>query len=263
MIEQAYGEGERHGARHLEDCPECARSLDELRADLSGLRGTEAPARGDSYGEQVWSAIQGSLPVYAKTRRPRLAGWSGAGIVAGRLRGLAYAGVCALLVAVAFYAGRNWEHWTARPNTAQNGTPKGGGAQGKTPQALQPIVVVVLSDHLDRSERLLVELKHVDARNSDMMPPLRDEAESLLKANRVCRKRAEESGDPALETALDRLDHLFTEMSDQSGGLDAAAIARLKEEMNADGLLFEVRVLRTRVHDQKPAGEGRLNGGTV
>jgi hypothetical protein len=41
------------------------------------------------------------------------------------------------------------------------------------------VVVVVLSDHLDRSERLLVELKHADAENTALASPLRDEARSL------------------------------------------------------------------------------------
>jgi hypothetical protein len=45
--------------------------------------------------------------------------------------------------------------------------------------------------------------------------------------------------------------------------LDAAAIDRLKDEMNADGLLFEVRVLRSRARNQKTGLADRSSGGTA
>jgi len=169
------------------------------------------------------------------------------------MRGLSYAAACALLVAGAFYAGQRWEQ--SKTQTS---------AQNKAPETRRtPIVVVVLSDHLDRSERLLVELKHVDANNTDMMAPLRDEARSLLPANRICRRDAENTDDPALQSALDHLDHLLNELANQPGGLNAAAIDRLKDEMNADGLLFEVRVLRSRARNQKTGFTDRSSGGTA
>ncbi len=243
MNEQAYGGGERDAAQHVDACAECARSLAELKGDLAEVGRTEPPERDDAYGEHVWRAIAGSLAAYERPKRlwlqPRL------------IRGLGYAAACAMLVAGAFYAGLHWERWTARPQAAHSNPQK----------PRQPIVVVVLGDHLDRSERLLVELKHVDAGNEAMMPPLRDEARSLLEANHVCRKKADEGGDPELKSALDHLDHLLTEMASQPGGLNAAAIAHLKEEMNDDGLLFEVRVLRSRVRDQRPAERAPVNGG--
>jgi hypothetical protein len=111
-------------------------------------------------------------------------------------------------------------------------------------QPPQRVVVVVLSDHLDRSERLLVELKH--AEGGGVAFPLRDEARSLLPANRICRKNAKQDDDRALSTALDRLDHLLVELANQPDGLNSQTISRLQDEMNVDGLLFEVRVLRSR-----------------
>jgi hypothetical protein len=249
LIGQTYGEGASGAAAHLDGCAECARSYAELKSDLSEIDrlaefDREPSHRDEAYGEQVWRAIAGSLPLYGTPRRR----WFGIGVV----RGLSYAAICALLVAGAFYAGRQWE--IRKPAVT---------AGNIHPQAKQPIVLVVLGDHLDRSERLLVELKHVDAGNTEMVSPLRDEARSLLAANHVCRKNAEKTGDPALEGALDHLDHLLTEIADQPGGLDAASIARIKNEMNADGLLFEVRVLRSRTRDQRPAGATHLNGGTI
>jgi hypothetical protein len=125
------------------------------------------------------------------------------------------------------------------------------------------VILVVLGDHLDRSERLLVELKHADAGSAEMVSPMRDEARSLLAANRVCRQDAAQIGDPALATALDHLNPLLAELANQPGALNSATITRLQEEMNADGLLFEVRVLRSRLPDRQAGSAARSNGGTI
>jgi hypothetical protein len=54
----------------------------------------------------------------------------------------------------------------------------------------------------------------------------------------------------------------LTELANQKEELDAAAITRLQDEMNADGLLFEVRVLRSRIPDPPP-GSRHFKGGTI
>lgn len=245
MIGHAYGEDAGGAKPHLDGCAECAASFAELKSDLAEIDRVEAPVRDEQYGTQVWQAIAGTLPKYEAPRRRWLS--------MSLMRGLSYAAVCALLVAIAFYAGRKWEQRGKEDREAQSNQQK----------PKQPIVVVVLGDHLDRSERLLVELKHVDAGNADMVSPLRDEARSLLSANRICRKNAEQAKNPELESALGRLDHVLTEISDQPGGLNAASITRLKNELNADGLLFEVRVLRSRSRDQKQGAGVRMNGGEI
>jgi hypothetical protein len=168
---------------------------------------------------------------------------------------LSYAAACVLLLAFAFIGGRLWEQKHAHNTAAIN-------PQHKQPQVVpvpQRVVVVVLSDHLDRSERLLMELKHADAGSPEMISPLRDEARSLLAANHICRQHARPHDDPELATALDRLDHLLDELANQPGGLSMATLARLQDETNADGLLFEVRVLRSR----QPAAACGMKGGTI
>jgi len=92
---------------------------------------------------------------------------------------------------------------------------------------------------------------------------MRDEARSLLAANRICRQNASEQDDPALATALDHLDHVLAELASQPGGLNAATITRLQNEMKTDGLLFEVRVLRSRIAKHPGAGNHRSMGGTA
>lgn len=243
-LEHFYSKGESAAGRHLEACAECAQAYAALQLDLDALALLEPPTRDASYGAQVWQTIAPSLLAYEAPKR----GWLRAGLG----RSLSYAAVCALLVMIAFFAGRRWEH-RQPPSTAGN----------TSAQPAQRVVVVILGDHLDRSERLLIELKHADADSAEMLSPLRDEASSLLAANRICRKNVRQEDDPALAKTLDHLDHVLAELASQTDGLDAATLTRLQNEMSADGLLFQVRVLRTRIPGQQAAAHARPNGGTV
>jgi hypothetical protein len=259
LIAQAIGERQGEGAdaveEHLAACEECADSYLVLLSDLAAMKPVTPPDRDEWYGERVWQSIAPSLAAYRARNRGWRRGWWRGWLTGGVWKGLGYAAACALLVVGAFFAGRQWEHSKQRQPTAR--------VEQKVPQTKQPIVVVVLDDHLDRSERFLVELKHADLDSSAMASPIRDEARSLLAANKVCREKAAQKSDPELTTALDHLDRLLAEAANEPGGLNAASIAKLQDEMNSDGLLFEVRVLRARIASRKVAGNGPVKGGTI
>ncbi|HKF49319.1 MAG TPA: hypothetical protein VKB38_18310 [Terracidiphilus sp.] len=234
--------------RHLGGCDECASAYDTLKSDLAAVSASDVPERAADYGAQIWSRVAPLLPPrpFEERRAPGMGMW----------RGLSYAAGCAVLVAGAFYVGTVWEHYrhagkTVAPAPEQAHAP----AQPK-------VVVVVLGDHLDRSERLLVELKHADSDSAETAP-LKDEARGLLAANRVFREDAEKDGDADLSTALSHLDKLLTGLADHPGQLDAAALSQLKDEMNADGLLFEVRVLRSKNPHRNAAVRVIARGGTA
>jgi len=108
-----------------------------------------------------------------------------------------------------------------------------------------------------------VELKHADFDPAAVESPMRDEAKSLLAANRVCRKNAAQSDDPELTTALDHLDHLLADAANEPGGLNAQNITKLQDEMNSEGVLFEVRVLRSRIAHHDGSENNPVTGGTI
>jgi hypothetical protein len=250
--EAAPGQSER-ARRHLDECAECAESFRNLESDLKALGALEAPERDAGYGERMWQRVAVSLPAagWRPEARPRRR-------FAGLWMGLSYAAGCAVLAAAAFYGGTVWEHQQHLNRLATRE------AQQKPALPQQPkVVVVVLGDHLDRSERLLVELKHADAENADLVKPLREEARALLAANHEFRDDAEKSGDEGLALALDKLDRLLTEITDEPGGLNAASLERVQKEMSSEGLLFEVRVLRSKNPHRETAVRVVANGGTA
>jgi hypothetical protein len=258
LIAQAYGEGDTAAVKqHLEGCAHCSNTYAGLESDLAEMKFREPPDRDVLYGEKVWASLSGLLHPYesGKWKWPRGGLW----------RVLSYGAACALLVGCAFIGGRLWERKQAQITAKIDAKTSSRQKQPQVAHVPQPgrVVVVVLSDHLDRSERLLVELKHADAESIKMASPLRDEARSLLATNRICRQNARQQDDPALANALDRLDHLLEELANQSGGLNVATLARLQNEANAAGLLFEVRVLRSRLPNQQAPTAGHTKGGTI
>jgi len=227
LIEHYYGESASTAdcERHLKSCAACAKHYADLHRDLDGVKPIVTPVRGEDYGEQVWQSIRSSLPVYEKPERSWIRFW----------RPLGWATACALLLAVAFVAGRQWERKQAPPV-----------AVAADPQARQRVVFVVLGDHLDRSERLLVELNHAGSNDVSALP-LRGEARELLANNRLVRQSAIRAGDYKVEASLDRLERLLVELANQPDEPNERDLDRLRQEMNTDGLLFDIRILRSRV----------------
>jgi hypothetical protein len=115
-----------------------------------------------------------------------------------------------------------------------------------------------VSDHLDRSQKLLAELNDPDRASADH--GLRATARELLTENRLYRqssagaKGSASSEDALRETILDDLEPVLVELANQPGDLNRAEIMRLRKELNTGGLLFEIRVLHSRVHEGEPNG---------
>ncbi len=260
LVEMYYNEAApgdyKSAQKHVEECADCAKAYRSLESDLKALGNMEALERDEGYGERMWQRVAARLPAAAEMRSP-------VPRPAGKWRpwlwmGLSYATGCAVLAAAAFYVGTVWEHQQHLKREAARE------AQRKVTAPEKPrVVVVVLGDHLDRSERLLVELKHADADNQELVKPLRDEARGLLAANHVFREDADKSGDEALAQALDKLDRLLKEMANEPGGLNAASLERLQKEMTNEGLLFEVRVLRSKNPYRETAVRVVGNGGAA
>ena len=121
------------------------------------------------------------------------------------------------------------------------------------PQAAQRVVLVVLTDHLDRSERLLVTLEHADSKDRTDDAQMQSEARELLASNQLYRVTASNTGDAALAGALDRLEGVLAEIANNPN-LTAADLKRVRNDMNTKGILFEIRILQARSQDQGTKG---------
>jgi hypothetical protein len=220
---------------HLRECQECATRFHEFVALLesaAGAAGTPRPA--PDLNDRVWAAIRPSLPIY----HPQTQGRPGSGVFTAwwpHRGGWAGALASLVLVGTAFWAGTLFER--------HRGTNLALEAQPSQPGR---VVLLVVRDHLDRSERLLVELDHAGHFLPADGESFAREAADLLEDNRLYRQTASTSRDPALAQLLERLDRVLVEVAHEPASLHGGDLARMREQMNLDGLLFELRVVRDR-----------------
>jgi hypothetical protein len=236
LVEHYFAEGANRVAAesHLRICSRCEQAYEEISNALA-VRAPEPPKLEPGYGKRVWQSIEAPIRPYSEVPKRRYFSWPR----------LVLAGACLLGLAAAFLGGSLWQRSRAHSSEAANPA-----------QAKERVVLFILDDHLDRSERLLVELGHAGGEKGDpgdssqadsfQADSLQAEARQLLPDNRLYRQALSGGSDPMMAAALDHLERVLLEVANSPDKLNSADIARIEREMNTDSLLFQVRVLRAR-----------------
>ena len=159
------------------------------------------------------------------------------------LRTLALAGSIALLLVLAFWAGRFWQQRQV-PTVAAIPAP-----------ARERILMVAVGDHLDRAQMLLVEVMNQEAAGSVDVSQTKQLAQDLVQSNRLYRQTALRDGDAGMANVLDDLERVLLNISHSPNEISADDLATLQHQIEAQGILFKVRVIETQVQEkQKSAG---------
>lgn len=221
-----YGEGGLQPSveAHLAACPTCAQAFEALRVDLSSITGEPIPARGEDYGAGVWRTIQPRLGSrFGARRAPAVRWWAPAALAAS-------------LVA-AFLVGR---HYPATPSP------------GPIPeQARDRIFVVMVGDHLERSEMVLLEVANAEGNDPVDVRSAQESAENLVAANRLFRLSARRAGEPGVATVLDELERVLLEVARGPSQLGPEERAQLRRRIESGDLLFKVRVLESTMRSKE------------
>jgi hypothetical protein len=214
--------------RHLRDCDACRREYDQLRATLGAVDALPVPDRPADYAEQVWQRVQArtadaAVATAAKTATPRV-DW----LAWLRMPRLAFAGAMAAALVVAFVAGRFAERTTAEP----------------IPETVRErVLLVAVGDHLERSQRLLIELTHAVGDGEVDISSERQMARSLVQTNRLYRQTSTRNGDETIADFLDELERLLIEIANSPDSIDQTELAQLRNRIERQGILFKIRVI--------------------
>jgi hypothetical protein len=222
-------EGDRAVARHLEACLPCRGRLAGIRRLFELVEAEPVPERGEAYGRDVWRRIAARLP-----ERPR-PGWR---LVFAPPR-LAFAGALASIALAAFLAGRFWR--SPEPPAAAT-----------VSQTRERILLVTVGDHLERSQTVLIELLHAPAEGPAAESD-RARARDLLAANRLYRQAAASAGEHGVSDVLEDLERVLLEASHGAAPVSLESLEGLRRKAEAEGVLFKVRVLGSRVREREEA----------
>jgi hypothetical protein len=226
LVAHHYRDGDAppHAKEHLAECSECTRQYDTIRRVLALVTDAPVPERSGAYGDEVWTRLRWKL---GSSRRR--SGWQTA---------LA----AAAMLAVVFVAGYLWR--------AQHGAPLPALSEAGAPLASEPdrtrILLFVVSDHLDVSERVLLEVANVEAGQKLDNSAQQERVEDLLTANRIYRQSAVQRGDERIAQLLADLEPILIELTHAGTTLEGKQLTDLQRRIESKGLLFKVRVMSAR-----------------
>lgn len=238
LILYYYGEtaalDEQAVAAHLQGCASCREQFATLQRVLGAVdESTAAPAElPDGFERTVWARLE---PALDPRRRGPLPGL----LLSPAPLGLAAAVV--LLVTAAFYAGRSLP---SRPSG-----PSGPDAAASRAEVRERILLLDLSDHLDRSQAVLVEIVSAAPGEPIGLADERERAGQLLSANRLYRVAATATGNRAVAVLLDDLERVLVDVS--AGDSGEAALGEVQRRIDARSLLFRVRAAAADVRERQ------------
>ena len=198
------------------------------------------PQRGPEYEADLWSRIEPHIPA----RRPLWRGWSRR---SGKApwRWAAASAACAGLMVLAFLAGRAWPIRPSQPPAAM---------AGADPKAGERVLLLAVGDYLERSQMVLIEIRNASPRHALDISAEQERAADLISESRLYRQTAAHTGDAAVSALLDELEPVLLEIAHAPAQLSAGEADNLRQRLEADGVLFKVRVLGSKVlHQEEPA----------
>lgn len=253
LILRYYGEPEPgRRAAHLDACEPCRAELARLAAVLDRITPGGVPEPGDDYESRVWDRLAWRLRGEKKRHRGVWMKWTAA----------------AALVAVAFAAGLFWNRRTipspgvvatqtatatsaTSPPIAQTAAPAAPRSEESAPR--DRILLVVVGDHIDQSERMLVELTNLTPADGVDLTRNRARAEELLASNRLYRRTALDRGEESVATLLDELEPVLLQIAHAPESMSADELRRIQKRVESKGLVFKLRVVRAGVsHRTEP-----------
>lgn len=221
LLDAYYGDSGPGLRQHLSDCAECRSSFDRMKELLDSVREYPAPERGSGYGAEVWARVLPQLPL-AKPRRKWFHGW-------------ALAPALATVLAIAFIAGMLTQR--QRQLAAISTT------------ARERVLLIAMSEHLDRSQIVLTELVNATPASMDLSDQ-RNRARDLLNENRLLRQTALRAGDSSDAALLDELERVLLDIANSPPDISADDLEALQKRIESEGLLFKVRITSTDVRQK-------------
>jgi hypothetical protein len=225
--------------QHLEGCESCRALYASLQRVLNVVDALPVPERGPEYESQLWSRIRphvrGRLSLWQWSRWTAPWQWAAA------------ATVCAGLMVVAFLAGRAYPTRPSAPAAM---------AVKADPQAGERVLLVAVGDYLERSQMVLIELSNASPKRPLDISSEQERAADLVSESRLYRQTAAHTGDTAVAGLLDELDRVLVEITHSPSELSPGEVEKLRQRLEAEGILFKVRVLGTRVRQQEEPSAG-------
>jgi hypothetical protein len=239
LILHYYGEGSRRGdvEQHLDACAECFTAYRSLARTLQLVPLSDVPERDDAYALEVWQRLRTRLP------EPDARWWHASWDWKWGWKPMTIAAAVVTLVVAAFVAGRMWPQAPVAPMAAA--------VVVDPAEAGERVRLAAIGDHLERSERVLLDLVNADDRAD--LSAQQTWAADLVDSNRFYRDAATRAGDSLVAAVLDDLERSLLDIVHGPSAPTPAELEAARTRLDAAALLFKVRVLADELHEREVA----------
>jgi hypothetical protein len=226
--------GARAGAgAHLAACETCRAAADALAATLDICDEWKELDPGPEFGRATWARL---APQLRNTPRHWLTLFCGTHV---RITAGATAALL-VIAAVAFMAGRGTRA-ISRPAEAITA--------GLSTEARERILEISLADHLDRAGRLMTEISNLADADARGLTLERVRAQDLVNEGRLMRQWLAGKEGAAALPLLDDVERFMMELANAPDGIDLQQIRQLKQRIDAESLLFKVRIIESNLRN--------------
>jgi hypothetical protein len=231
-------------AQHLAGCAACREAYARLQRVMAMVDAQPAAEAPPGFERVMWARVQPHVTA------PRSSGWS----AWFTLPRLGLAGGMAALVVAAFVAGRLSSTPAAPPPQGRvaSSTP-GAAPSAMAPAELSPerVLLTATGEHLERSQIVLVELLNADPAVG--LAGERERAADLVAEGRLIRHSASQAGEAAITDVLEDLERVLQEIANGPDETTAQELASLRQQIEARGILFRVRVMSSEMRQRERA----------
>jgi hypothetical protein len=121
------------------------------------------------------------------------------------------------------------------------------------PAELSPerVLLTATGEHLERSQIVLVELLNADPAVG--LAGERERAADLVAEGRLIRHSASQAGEAAITDVLEDLERVLQEIANGPDETTAQELASLRQQIEARGILFRVRVMSSEMRQRERA----------
>ena len=225
-----YGEAtpEQHAEMraHVETCAECQALDRELRAVLALVDSEPVPDAPPGFEREMWARLE---PVVCGVRRKNKVRLN-----ADTTNAVAWLAASVAALAVGSFAlGRVWDTPTTPSRVS---TPD-------VRELSERMLRSEVEEHLERSQRVFVELVNADDSAPVLLASDRERAADLVAAGRLYRRSAEEMGDADTRDLLEDVERVLVEIANGPEVESSNDLSEVRARITDQDLIFRLRVM--------------------
>lgn len=234
-----YGEAtpEQHAEMraHVETCAECQALDRELRAVLALVDSEPVPDAPPGFEREMWARLEPVVSGFSRTNEVRLKAdttkadmtWS------FEFPRWALAASVAALAVGSFALGRVWDTPTTPPRVST----------ADVHELSERMLRSEVEEHLERSQRVFVELVNADDSAPVLLASDRERAADLVAAGRLYRRSAEEMGDADTRDLLEDVERVLVEIANGPEVESSNDLSEVRARITDQDLIFRLRVM--------------------